>query len=254
MSWREVNKVEQRKRFVLRIINGERMSDLCREYCYPLTLSDHYSRYILACEALESIRQEGVYEVFQHHGVPKMIRSDNGSPFVCTHAIYGLTKLSVWLLGLGIRLERIEPGHPEQNGRHERMHRTLKEETTRPPAKNILSQQEKLDKFIQIFNHERPHEALDQKTPASQYHSDSYPYQSKSQLEYPLHDCVRKVHKNGTIKIKSHVTSTISTAFAGQNLGLRELETKWLVSYANYDIGYIFKDSMKFESFEYLEA
>jgi len=141
-------------------------------YCYPLTVSDHFSRYLLGCEALEATKAEpaarALESVFRTHGLPERMRSDNGTPFAST-GLGGLTQLSVWLLRLGIELERIEPGHPEQNGRHERIHLTLKQETTRPAGGNLLQQQERFDDFCTRYNQERPHEALQMRTPAAIY-------------------------------------------------------------------------------------
>jgi transposase InsO family protein len=134
------------------------------KYCYPLTVTDHASRFLLACEALESVREMPVIEsferLFRERGLPAAIRSDNGVPFASPNGLYNLSKLSVWWLRLDIAIERIKPGHPQQNGRHERMHLTLKREATRPPGSNFLQQQVRFDSFVHEFNHERPHEAL----------------------------------------------------------------------------------------------
>jgi putative transposase len=139
----------------------------------PLTITDFASRYLVACEALSTTQERyafGVFErAFREFGLPQAIRTDNGVPFASAHALYGLSKLSVWWLRLGIQLERIMPGHPEQNGRHERMHLTLKSEATRPAAANVLQQQGRFDAFVHRYNHERPHQALNMKTPASLY-------------------------------------------------------------------------------------
>ena len=141
-----------------------------RRYCYPLTVTDYCSRYLLLCEALESNREELAFPAFEplfhERGLPRAIRSDNGVPFASPHGLFQLSKLSVWWLRLGISIERIRPGHPQQNGRHERMHLTLKKETTRPAGANILQQQAKFDAFLEEFNQERPHEALAMKCPA----------------------------------------------------------------------------------------
>lgn len=138
-------------------------------YCYPLTLTDQFSRYLLGCEAMSAISDEAAREVcaslFGRHGLPVAIRSDNGPPFA-SNGLAGLTRLSAYWLRLGIRLERIRPGHPQDNGRHERMHRTLKFETTKPPRANLLQQQQRFDQFVDEFNHTRPHEALAMKCPA----------------------------------------------------------------------------------------
>src|SRR6201997_450568 len=135
-----------------------------KRYCYPLTVTDHASRYLLLCEALESTREELAFSAFERlfreRGLPAAVRSDNGVPFASPHGLFQLSKLSVWWLRLGIAIERIRPGHPQQNGRHERMHLTLKQPTTRPAAANFLQQRAKFDAFQEEFNHERPHEAL----------------------------------------------------------------------------------------------
>jgi transposase InsO family protein len=135
-------------------------------YCYPLTVTDHASRFLLLCEALESTREELAFTAFERlfrdRGLPLAIRSDNGVPFASPNALFNLSKLAVWWLGLGIAIERIKPCHPQQNGRHERMHLTLKKEATRPPGMNSLQQQAKFDGFLNEFNSERPgarHEA-----------------------------------------------------------------------------------------------
>ncbi len=144
-----------------------------RQYCYPLTVTDHASRFLLTCEALSSTREEYAFTVFERlfkeRGLPANIRSDNGVPFASAHALFNLSKLAVWWLRLGIGIERIKPGHPQQNGRHERMHLTLKKEATKPAAANFLQQQARFDDFIEVFNQERPHEALDMKCPAEIY-------------------------------------------------------------------------------------
>jgi transposase InsO family protein len=141
-------------------------------YCYPLTVTDGCTRYLLGCQGLRSTAHSGAKLVFRglfkEFGLPKIIRSDNGVPFATT-AIGRLSRLSIWWIRLGIYPELIEPGHPEQNGRHERMHKTLKQQTTRPPANTLRGQQRRFDRFRKEFNEERPHEALGQLTPASRY-------------------------------------------------------------------------------------
>jgi transposase InsO family protein len=140
-----------------------------KRYCYPLTVSDHASRYLLLCEAMESVKQQAAFtaleRLFKERGLPHAIRSDNGAPFASPNSLFNLSRLSVWWLRLGITIERIQPGHPQQNGRHERMHRTLKMEATRPAGCNFLQQQAKFDAFVQDFNNQRPHEALDMQYP-----------------------------------------------------------------------------------------
>lgn len=138
------------------------------KYCYPLTVTDHFSRMIIGIESMDAIDGDAARdiceELFRDYGMPTAIRSDNGAPFA-SRGLWGLTRLSAYWMLLGIRHERIRPSHPEENGRHERMHRTLKQETTKPPAKNSLQQQERFDYFQEEFNNERPHEAIGMKTP-----------------------------------------------------------------------------------------
>jgi transposase InsO family protein len=211
-------------------------------YCYPLTVTDAQSRFILICEGMERIDGERVWQelerTFRRFGLPKAIRSDNGSPFA-SRGLCGLSKLSARWIGLGIKHERIEPGKPQQNGRHERMHRTLKAETTRPAAASMLAQQERFDRFCEIFNHERPHEALEQMTPSSHYVPSTRPYAAMS-LVYPLHDDVRTVTSCGHVSVtrKRGTSIFVSTALAGLRVGIRELEDdRWLISYADIDLG-----------------
>ena len=142
-----------------------------RRYCYPLTISDFASRYLISCEALANTKAMYAFTVFERafkdFGLPGAIRTDNGAPFASANSLFGLTRLSVWWLRLGIDIERIKPGHPQQNGRHERMHLTLKQDATKPASKNFLQQQARFDEFISTFNQERPHEALNMRTPPS---------------------------------------------------------------------------------------
>jgi transposase InsO family protein len=212
-------------------------------YCYPLTVTDQASRYVLACEALESTRETPVVEaflrLFKEYGLSGAIRSDNGLPFASPNGLYNLSKLSVFWLRLGIRIERIKPGNPQQNGRHERMHRTLKQETVRPPGMNILQQQDRFDRFVNEFNGERPHEALDMKMPAELYTPSSRSYDGLPELDYPLHD--RDVTVTACGRICMHRKKiNVSTVLAGQKLGIKEVDDGiWLVSFISYDLGYI---------------
>ncbi len=216
-----------------------------RRYCYPLTLTDNFSRMILACEALESTRAAPIYpvlvQVLKEYGLPEVIRSDNGSPFASS-GLSGLTQLSVWLLRLGIELERIEPGHPEQNGRHERMHLTLKQETTRPAKDNLLQQQERFDNFRAEFNERRPHEALGMRTPREVHQPSQRVYPEAIQpLDYPFDDLTQRVFADGSIyfqplKKRVHVTA----ALANQDIGLRQLTPQtWLARFMDHDLGII---------------
>jgi transposase InsO family protein len=212
-------------------------------YCYPLTVTDHAARFILACEALESVKEAGVIPVFERlfkeRGLPDAIRSDNGVPFASPNGLYNLSKLSVWWLRLGIGIERIKPGQPQQNGRHERMHLTLKQETTRPPRANILQQQARFDDFVSEFNGERPHDALAMKTPAEVYRPSARPYNGLPEIDYPFHD--RDVLVTCCGRVCMHRKKiNISTALAGQRLGIKEVDDAiWLISFMHYDLGYI---------------
>jgi hypothetical protein len=212
-------------------------------YCYPLKVTDQATRYVLACEALESTKETPVIEaflrLFKEYGLPNAIRSDNGLPFASPNGLYNLSKLSVFWLRLGIAIERIKPGNPQQNGRHERMHRTLKQETTRPPGMNALQQQDRFDRFVNEFNDERPHEALDMKMPAELYSPSSRRYDGLPDLDYPFHD--RDVTVTNCGRICMHRKKiNVSTVLAGQNLGIKEVDDGiWLVSFIRYDLGYI---------------
>ncbi|OGQ46492.1 MAG: hypothetical protein A3I05_00740 [Deltaproteobacteria bacterium RIFCSPLOWO2_02_FULL_44_10] len=225
-----------------------------QKYCYPLTISDHYSRYLLCCDGLETTRHRGVrggfQRVFEEYGLPERIRVDNGSPFA-SKGIGGYSKLSVWWMRLGVNVERIEPGHPEQNGRHERFHLTLKQETTRPSKGNFLQQQERFDRFQEEYNNERPHEALDMKRPAEVYQKSKKSFPSDLQpLHYPLHDLQRKVSTQGMITSFGRGSAVhIGAAFSGENIGLREVEPgRWLVTFMHLDLGYVDQKTREFET------
>src|SRR5689334_1835373 len=222
-----------------------------KRYCYPLTITDFESRYLFACEALSSTREEfafGVFErVFKEFGVPLAIRTDNGVPFASPNALYGLSRLSVWWLRLGIAIERIKPGCPQQNGRHERMHLTLKLETTKPAGGNFLQQQAKFDDFIECFNNERPHQALNMRYPAELYVSSTRPYRGLPELDYPFHDKAVTVTSCGRICFNRQKIN-LSTVFAGQNVGIKQItEEIWLVSFMDYDLGYFDHETCRLE-------
>jgi transposase InsO family protein len=214
-----------------------------KRYCYPLTVTDHASRYLLLCEAMESNAEKPAFtafeRLFKERGLPRAIRSDNGVPFASPNGLFNLSKLSVWWLRLGISIERIRPGHPQQNGRHERMHLTLKQEATRPAGANILQQQAKFDKFIDEFNSERPHEALAMKCPAQLYIPSTRPYQGIPEPRYPFHDRTVNVTSCGRLCLYRKKIN-LSTSLAGQAVGVKEVEDGiWLVSFMDYDLGYI---------------
>ena len=211
-------------------------------YCYPLTVTDQASRFLLLCEALESTREELAFTAFERlfveRGLPLAIRSDNGVPFASPNSLFNLSKLSVWWLRLGITIERIKPGRPQQNGRHERMHLTLKKEATRPAGINSLQQQARFDAFVHEFNTERPHEALAMKCPAELYLVSPRHYDGIPELIYPFHDRDVLVTACGRICLHRKKIN-ISTVLAGQKLGIKEVdEGIWLVSFSHYDLGY----------------
>jgi transposase InsO family protein len=213
------------------------------KYCYPLTVTDYTSRYLLLCEALESTRENltvtAFEQLFCERGLPGAIRSDNGVPFASPNALFNLSKLAVWWLRLGITIERIKPGRPQQNGRHERMHLTLKKEATRPAGMNSLQQQARFDDFVREYNAERPHEALAMKCPAEVYAPSPRPYTGLPELSYPMHDRQVIVTSCGRICMQRKRIN-ISTVLAGQCLGIKEVDDGiWIVSFMHYDLGYI---------------
>src|SRR2546422_3199205 len=225
-----------------------------RRYCYPLTISDFASRYLISCEALSTTRELYAFSVFERvfkdFGLPKAIRTDNGVPFASAHALFGLSKLAVWWLRLGIGIERIKPEHPQQNGRHERMHLTLKKEATKPAAQNFLQQQARFDKFIEVFNNERPHEALDMKCPAEVYQPSQRVYTGLPDIDYPLHDKTIVVTRCGRICLGKKKIN-FSTVFAGQAVGIKELHDDiWLESFMDSDLGYFDLETRVLEPLE----
>lgn len=222
-----------------------------RKYCYPLTITDYSSRYLLACEGLESTRSDfafAVFErVFKEYGLPQAIRTDNGIPFASPNALFGLSKLSIWWMRLGINIERIKPGNPQQNGRHERMHRTLKKETTRPASFNFLQQQSRFDDFIEVYNNERPHQALNMKYPGEVYTPSAKVYQPPQEPDYPYHDRTLRITQCGRICIGKRKIN-LSTVFAGQIVGIREVaDNIWLVSFLDYDLGFFDEEAARVE-------
>jgi transposase InsO family protein len=220
-------------------------------YCYPLTITDDCSRYLLGCQALRSTRVEDAKSVFtrvfKEFGLPRRIRTDNGVPFP-TNTLARLSRLSAWWVRLGVLPELIEPGKPQQNGRHERMHRTLKAETTRPPAATLRAQQRKFNAFRQQFNHERPHQALDQQTPASQYRPSTREMPERlPPLEYPDRFEVRYVSANGGIRWRSDWVN-VSIVCAGEYVGLEEIdEGVWNVYFGPLKLGRLLERHMRIE-------
>jgi putative transposase len=195
--------------------------------CYPLTIADAHTRFLLACDGLSSTAHtpaQAVFErVFRTYGLPQAIRSDNGGPF-STKAIAGLSRLSVWWTQIGIKHDRTQPGHPEQNGSHERMHRTLKKGTLLPPAANGQVQQERFDSFRQEFDWERPHHALGMKTPGSLYVASTREMPEYiPDPEYPGHCRIRRVRANGIVHFRDRAIF-LSELLLGLNVAFEEIE------------------------------
>ena len=204
-------------------------------YCYPLTVLDNYSRYLLACTGLHDVKTMGaklaLERLFREIGLPQAIRSDNGPPFAST-GIHGLCELNVWWMKLGIVHQRIRPSSPQENGAHERMHRTLKAATTRPPAQSLRGQQWKFDRFRDEYNTERPHETLDDEAPASLWVPSSRPFPNRLlPPEYPSHFELRRVSNAGEFKLGAQ-HRFISQAIKGDYIGLEEVaDGVWNIVY-----------------------
>lgn len=213
------------------------------ERCHPLTIMDGWSRYLLRCQALRRPLFAPVQQVFdaafREFGLPETIRTDNGPPF-STLAPGGLSRLAVWWIRLGIRPERIMPGRPDQNGRHERMHSTLKAETARPPRTSLRAQQRCFEAFRREYNEVRPHEALGYLTPATRYHASLRPLpQRLPELEYPRHFHLEQVYPNGVISFRN-TQWYLSNCLAGQCIGLEAVDDdRWTVSFGPIVLGVI---------------
>ena len=196
-------------------------------YCFPLTIADQHTRYLLTCHGLlstQTVTARPVFErTFQEFGLPRAIRTDNGAPFA-SQAIHGLSFLNVWWLRLGIRHQRIQPGRPQQNGAHERMHRTLKRQAVRPVQRTCAGQQRAFDAFRHEYNTVRPHEWLNQETPASRYAPSPRRYPARlPAVEYPGHFLVKKVTTGGTFRFHNKVLY-VANALTNQHIGLEEIE------------------------------
>lgn len=220
-------------------------------YCYPLTVTDGSTRFLLACQALTSTKAEEAKPVFtrifKEYGLPSRIRTDNGVPFAtCTLA--RLSQLSAWWVRLGVLPELIEPGKPQQNGRHERMHRTLKAETTRPPSNSRIAQQRRFDRFRLEFNTVRPHEAISMNTPGALYRPSPREMPDKlPRLEYPSHYEVRYVSANGGIRWKNDWVN-VSTTCIGEYVGLEEIDDGiWNVYFGPLRLGRLLERHMRIE-------
>lgn len=211
--------------------------------CWPLTLTDLCSRYILRCQALTTSRTHQARPVFlaafQEFGLPSVIRSDNGVPF-SSRSPGGVSTLSAWWIKLGIRAERIEPAHPEQNGSHERMHKTLKAETTKPPQATISAQQRRFTAFREEFNNERPHEALAMATPASVYSASPRPYPRRiADPQYDADQVVRRLSKTGETQLKGFGIYCGRTV-AHELVAFRQVaERRWEVRFYEHLLGHV---------------
>ena len=212
-----------------------------RERIDPLTITDAHTRYLLRCQSVKGVdyaHSKPVFEAaFREYGLPERIRTDNGAPFG-SNGESGLTGLSVWWIMLGIQPERISPGKPQQNGRHERMHRTLKEETASPPATNRRAQQQRFDAFRREYNEERPHEALGQKTPASLYVPSSREYPKRlPDICYPIEWTLRRVSPGGQMRWRKELVF-VAHALGGQTVGLEPIDDRyWRVWFSFYEVG-----------------
>jgi transposase InsO family protein len=206
----------------------------------PLTVSDAHSRYLLRCRSVEKTDTEHVQAIFaaafREYGMPDTMRTDNGAPFA-SRAVAGISRLSLYWMKLGIRPERIKPGHPEQNGRHERMHRTLKAETAKPPAASRAAQQRAFDRFRQQYNEERPHEALGQKTPASCYQRSPRLYPDRiPEPEYGSHMKVKRVYPDGSFFWKG-TQIFISKCLGGERIGMEPIDDRyWAVHFSTFPL------------------
>lgn len=209
--------------------------------CYPLTITDAFSRYLLCCEALpgtgEGAARKAVERCFRTYGLPETVRTDNGTPF-STNTLSGLSSLAVWWVRLGIKPERIEVGRPDQNGRHERMHRTLKEDVVAQPAATFCEQQRAFDRYRVVFNNERPHQALADATPATLYRPSARQYPRRlPELEYPSHYFERRVDSGGVLNWLSKRVY-LSTCLAREIVGIEERpDGLWTVHFGHLQLG-----------------
>jgi transposase InsO family protein len=196
-------------------------------YCYPLTIADHHTRYLLACQGLRSTKGPGVRRVFEQifheYGLPSAIRTDNGVPFATT-GIHGLSQLNVWWMRLGIQHQRILPAHPQQNGAHERMHKTLKASAIRPPRATLAAQQRAFNTFRRLYNDERPHDFLEGRTPGSLYRPSPRAFTGQlPAIDYPGHFIVKRVTNAGTIRFKTRLLF-VAHALTHHPIGLEEVD------------------------------
>lgn len=221
-------------------------------WCYPLTITDNYSRYFFECRGLHKTTGAQVYpwfeSIFRQYGLPEAIRTDNGAPFA-SRAVGGISFLSKWWIQLGVKPERIEPGKPSQNGRHERMHRSLKQAVLQPPENNLRRQQQAFNRFIEEYNHERSHEALGRKTPSEVYVPSTRSYPVKLEpIEYDVGMTVRSVRQNGEIKWCGHHIY-VSEVLAKERVGLKQIdEGKWAIYYSFHQLGTLNEENLTIEA------
>jgi len=215
-----------------------------KKYCHPLTIADSKSRFVFAAKAhyredFKSAKAEFI-NVFRKYGLPQQIHTDNGSPFGSVHAIQRFTRLSYWFIELGVLPVFSDPAHPEQNGRHERMHRDLKAACTKPPSFDLKTQQRKLNLFVKEYNTIRPHEALNMETPLSQHNFSTRPFPEKIlSYDYPSDMKVMKVTQNGSMRWRSYYWVYMSQSLAGKYIGALHLGNDiWKVYYRNVFLGY----------------
>ena len=228
-----------------------RMGNL--RYCYPLTVMDTYSRYVLAVVGMHQPTFEGTKAVFQglfeQYGLPKQIHSDNGEPFASAVSLSRLTRLAVWFMELGIVPVYSDPAHPEQNGRHERMHEELKAEATRPPAYSLGPQQRKLNLFRQYYNEQRPHQALGQRRPVEFYRRSRKGLPKRIRAwKYPQGMVVKYVCRNGALRWGFGKWVMVSTTLASKYIGLEEMSTgKWRVYFRDTLLGYLDEENLRIQ-------
>jgi transposase InsO family protein len=215
-----------------------------KKYCYPLTIADSYSRYVFSAKGLHSATAANTkpvfIDVFRKYGMPEQIHTDNGAPFAHINSLGRLSKLSVWFMELGIQPVFSDPAHPEQNGRHERMHRELKGECTRPPGRTLQAQQRKLNRFVKEYNEIRPHEALGMKMPASVHEISDRKYpETIVEWEYPKEVIEKYVSHNGAVRTGKNDWLFLTTALSGKNVGFEEIGNRiYRIYFREFFLGY----------------
>jgi len=220
-------------------------------YCHPLTIADSKSRFLFSAKAhyrenFKSVKAEFT-SVFRKYGIPEQLHTDNGSPFGSTRSLQRFTRLSYWFIELGIMPVFSDPAHPEQNGRHERMHRDLKAACAKPSAYDLNAQQRRLNRFVREFNHVRPHEALGMETPAASHSFSTRVFPEKiKEFDYPSNHSVIRVTQNGAIRWKSYYWVYLSAALKGKYVGFEHKANGiWKVYYRNVFLGYFNENKLR---------